>query len=74
MLTGLWFGGKYAPEIVSHDGQDYVAGYSGGILMERLIWVPMKWDEASAFAAKTFERIDNERAAAEKRRGDKETR
>ena len=26
-MTGLWFSGKYAPEIVEKDGQWYVAGY-----------------------------------------------
>ena len=42
-------------------------GYSRGIHMAKLNWVPTEWAEARELAAKTFERIDDERKVAEER-------
>jgi hypothetical protein len=38
-MTGLWFDGKFAPEIVEKDGQWYVAGYSRGLYVAKFKWV-----------------------------------
>jgi hypothetical protein len=37
-LTMLWYNGKFAPEVVEHDGEWYVAGYSRGIHVAKLRW------------------------------------
>jgi hypothetical protein len=37
-MTGLWYNGKYAPEIVQDGGQWYVAGYSRGLHVARFTW------------------------------------
>ncbi len=63
-MTGTWYAGKYAPEIV-RDGDDwYVAGYSRGIWVCRMKWVQKtpeqvaewrkKWD---AYYAKEMEAL-----------------
>ncbi len=38
-LTGIWYGGKYAPEVVVHEGQYYFAGYSRGLHVAKMKWV-----------------------------------
>lgn len=37
-MTGVWFGGKYAPEVLEHDGKWYVAGYSRGLWVAEFKW------------------------------------
>ena len=37
-MTGLWFEGKFAPEIAEKDGQWYVAGYSRGLYVAKFKW------------------------------------
>ena len=37
-MTGLWFNGRFAPEIVEKDGQWYVAGYSRGLHVAKFRW------------------------------------
>ena len=37
-MTGLWFNGRFAPEIVENDGQWYVAGYSRGLHVAKFRW------------------------------------
>jgi len=41
-MTGIWYNGRYAPEVVVHEGQYYLAGYSRGLWVAR-----MKWEERS---------------------------
>ncbi len=57
-LTGQWFHGKYAPEIVEHKGQYYVAGYGGGIWLCRLKWVPRMWEEVEAWRKGKYAEIE----------------
>lgn len=38
-MTGVWFNGKWAPEVIEHDGQWYVSGYGRGIHVARFDWV-----------------------------------
>lgn len=37
-MTGLWFNGRFAPEIVENGGQWYVAGYSRGLPVAKFRW------------------------------------
>jgi hypothetical protein len=30
-MTGIWYGGKWAPEVISNNGEDYLAGYGRGL-------------------------------------------
>jgi len=37
-MTGIWYNGKWAPEVIEHQGQFYIAGYGRGIHVARLQW------------------------------------
>ncbi len=37
-LTGIWYSGKWAPEVVVHEGNYYVAGYGRGIWLAEMQW------------------------------------
>ena len=37
-MTGIWYNGKWAPEVIEHEGQFYVAGYGRGIHLARFQW------------------------------------
>jgi hypothetical protein len=73
-MTGIWYGGKWAPEVVTHDGQDYLAGYGRGLWLARLTWVEMTPAEAEAHARPILEEVRAGRAAAEERRRERERR
>jgi len=51
-MTGVWFNGKYAPEIVEHDGQWYVAGYSRGLHVAKFTWENKTLDDIAAWREK----------------------
>jgi hypothetical protein len=51
-MTGLWFNGKFAPEIVEKDGQWYVAGYSRGLHVARFTWQKKTLDDIAVWRAK----------------------
>ena len=38
-MTGIWFNGKWAPEIMQHEGNWYIAGYGRGLHVARFEWV-----------------------------------
>jgi hypothetical protein len=38
-MTGIWYNGRWAPEVVRADGQWYIAGYGRGIHVARFDWV-----------------------------------
>jgi hypothetical protein len=73
-MTGIWYGGKWAPEVITHEGQDYLAGYGRGLWLARLNWVEMTRSEADAYAAPILEKVRAGRAAAEQRRRERESR
>lgn len=73
-MTGIWYGGRWAPEVITHNGQDYLAGYGRGLWVARLRWVEMTPSEAHAHARPILEEVRAGRAAAEKRRQERERR
>ncbi|HEV7300341.1 MAG TPA: hypothetical protein VGN72_13320 [Tepidisphaeraceae bacterium] len=51
-MTGKWFDGKYAPEVI-RDGDDwYVTGYSRGIHLAKMRWVSKPESELAAWRPK----------------------
>ena len=50
-MTGVWYGGKYAPEIFQHDGQWYVSGYSRGLWVAKFQWQTKSPAEVASGAA-----------------------
>ena len=44
-MTGLWFNGKWAPEVIEDEGKWYLAGYGRGIHVARIEWVPRSADQ-----------------------------
>jgi hypothetical protein len=73
-MTGIWYGGKWAPEVISNNGKDYLAGYGRGLWVARLKWVGMTPSEAKAHAGPILEEVRAGRAAAEERRRERERR
>jgi hypothetical protein len=71
-MTGIWYSGKWAPEVISHNGQDYLAGYGRGLWVARLKWDEMTPSEARAHAGPILEKVRAGRAAAEERRRERE--
>jgi beta-xylosidase len=71
-MTGVWYGGKYAPEIIVDDGQYYLAGYSRGIWLARMKWLTMTPDEAREHAAPILEEVRKGREAARRREEERE--
>ena len=71
-MTGIWYGGKWAPEVISTGGEDYLAGYGRGLWVARLKWVEMTTSQAKAHAAPILEKVRAGRAAAEERRRERE--
>jgi hypothetical protein len=67
-MTGIWYGGKWAPEVITHEGRDYLAGYGRGLWLARLKWVEMTPPEAKAHAEPILEKVRAGREAAERRR------
>jgi hypothetical protein len=65
-LTGLWYGGKYAPEIIVHDGQYYFAGYNRGLHIAKLKWTIKSHEEIQAWRETTYRNIQEERARHKK--------
>lgn len=66
-LTGIWYSGKWAPEIVTCEGQDYLAGYGRGLWLARLDWVPMTRAEAEEHARPILDKVRRGREAARQR-------
>jgi hypothetical protein len=73
-MTGIWYGGKWAPEVISHNGEDYLAGYGRGLWVAKLKWVEMTSSQAKAHAGPILEKVRAGRAAAEERRRERERR
>ena len=75
-MTGLWFNGKFAPEIVEHEGQWYVGGYSRGIHIAKFVWEVRTLADIASWQAKWTaylreeERKRREREEARKRAAD----
>ena len=63
-MTGIWFNGKWAPEVISNKGEDYLAGYGRGLWVARLKWVEMTSSQAKAHASPILEKVRAGRAAA----------
>jgi len=73
-MTGIWYGGKWAPEVISTGGEDYLAGYGRGLWVARLKWVEMTTSQAKAHAGPILEKVRAGRAAAEERRRERKRR
>jgi hypothetical protein len=73
-MTGIWYGGKWAPEVISHNGEDYLAGYGRGLWVAKLKRVEMTSSQAKAHAGPILEKVRAGRAAAEQRRRERECR
>ncbi|NLF38556.1 hypothetical protein GX586_03880, partial [bacterium] len=52
-MTKQWFSGRYAPEILHHNGQYYVSGYSSGIWLARMRWEIEEVDDADLLVLET---------------------
>lgn len=50
-MTPGWFHGKWAPEILLHEGQYYIFGYNDGLWGCKMKWVEKTWDEIDAWRA-----------------------
>ena len=48
-MTGIWYNGKWAPELIEHDGQCYIAAYGRGIHVARLRWRKKTPDQIAAW-------------------------
>ena len=66
-MTGIWYGGKYAPEVIEHEGQHYLAGYSRGIWLAKLKWMEKSADEITAWRKEWREYLERERQLREAR-------
>jgi hypothetical protein len=51
-MTGIWYDGKWAPEVIEHAGQSYISGYGRGIHVARLRWKEKTPDEVAAWRDK----------------------
>lgn len=71
-MTGIWYGGKWAPEVITHEGQDYLAGYGRGLWIAKLNWQPMTPAQVEIHAGPILEKVREGRAAAEQRRRERE--
>ncbi len=71
-MTGIWYNGKWAPEVITSDGQDYLAGYGRGLWLAKLQWIPMTLHQAEEHAKPILEKVRKGREAAEQRRKERE--
>lgn len=79
-MTGIWYGGKWAPEVIEHDGQHYIAGYGRGIHVARLRWREKTAAEVAAWRAawtaylaeERRKRLERERARERARERERE--
>jgi hypothetical protein len=71
-LTRLWFNGKFAPEVIEHDGSWYVAGYSRGIHVARLRWPEKSSAEVARWRAEWLATLKEELAKRDERRRQRE--
>jgi hypothetical protein len=62
-MTGLWYNGKWAPEVIRHDGGYYLAGYGRGIHV-----APMKWVQRTAEQVRRWRKEWQEYLAEERRK------
>jgi hypothetical protein len=71
-MTGQWFDGKYAPEVI-RDGDDwYISGYSRGIHLAKIRWVRKTEAELDTWRTKWRTYLDEQaksRATRESRPG-----
>lgn len=63
-MTGIWYHGKYAPEIIIHDGQYYIAGYGKGLWLARMQWEPRTMEEINAWRDTEFTAMEARREEA----------
>jgi hypothetical protein len=73
-MTGIWYSGKWAPEVIAHNGEDYLAGYGRGLWVAKLKWIEITSSLAKARARPIIEKVRAGRAAAEERRRERERR
>jgi hypothetical protein len=66
-MTGLWYGGKYAPEVITDGEQQYLAGYSRGIWVAKLKWLSLRPEELRKHTEPIFEKIRKGRDELRKR-------
>ncbi|MFP4058147.1 MAG: hypothetical protein ACLF0G_14865 [Candidatus Brocadiia bacterium] len=71
-MTGLWYNGKFAPEVVRHEGRFYIAGYSRGIHVAEFRWEKRTPQQIARWRATELARIQAERRAARERRKKRE--
>ncbi|MFO8013483.1 MAG: hypothetical protein R6X20_09280 [Phycisphaerae bacterium] len=71
-MTGIWYGGRYAPEVIEHEGRFYLAGYSRGIHVAEMRWAAKTPAEIEAWRKTELARIQKEREAARRRRQQRE--
>lgn len=48
-MTGIWYSGKWAPEVIEHEGRFYIAGYGRGIHVALLEWEGKTPDQVAAW-------------------------
>jgi hypothetical protein len=61
-MTGLWFDGKYAPEIIEDGREMYIAGYSRGLHVAKVKWVRKTPAEVAAWREQRLKYLEVENA------------
>lgn len=72
-MTGIWYNGRWAPELFEHDGQWYVSGYGRGIHVARIVWREERPEEVAAWRAEWLDYLAEEhrkRRERERRRAE----
>lgn len=67
-MTGIWYNGRFAPEIIREEGRHFIAGYSRGIHVAEFKWVRRTPAEIEQWRRTELARIEAERKAARERR------
>lgn len=71
-MTGIWYNGKFAPEVIEDGGKFYIAGYGRGIHVAAFEWQSKTPAEIETWRGTDFARILSERKAAAERRRKRE--
>jgi hypothetical protein len=61
-LTDVWYGGKWAPDILQDGAQWYVAGYGRGIYLAKLTWERRSADQIATWRTRWLAYLDREAA------------
>ncbi|MFO7958602.1 MAG: caspase family protein [Candidatus Brocadiia bacterium] len=59
-MTEIWYGGKWAPEVIEHGGEFYIAGYGRGIHVARLKWEQKTPEEVAQWRRKWLSYMEEE--------------